>query len=229
MNVAQKIAQSIDNVLLNIRSLQQRADAADASTADRRRYADAVEQINYLKLKRDIRDMRRADQIEQEQDRERALHNIDLCSKHQRNYDDLFALHGRRAQEPDANADPYSYRRDLFRTAQRYLPSDHALAGFDPADIDGHTMPVMEKQLFDALREQADRPTGDARPDSADHPRAKRIVTDPLSGARTVSYHARTSFIKDMGRRGSIVSRLGPQSAGRGIVFPAIEFVSARR
>jgi hypothetical protein len=54
--------------------------------------------------------------------------------------------------------------------------------------------------MFEALREQAESPTGDNLPPTPDHPKAKREVFDDSLGRKVVVYKARESFIKSMGR-----------------------------
>jgi hypothetical protein len=144
---------------------------------------------------------REAEQAEREQARRDRLRRwADRCDQHQRRYDAVFEGFGRRAPEPAADAHPPSYRRDLFRIGQSMLPSGHDWAKGDPDDIGPSAIAAMEEQLLQALREQAERPTGDNVPQTVDDPRAKREVFDDSLGRKVTVYKARRSFIHDFTR-----------------------------
>jgi hypothetical protein len=150
----------------------------------------------------------RADAVaEAEEERDRLRRDAELCAKHQRKYEDLFERFGKRAPEPRADDDPYDYRRQLFALAQSMLPSQHELTGFDPREIDGSAIIPFEKQLFEALHQEAEQPSGDNVPDDVFDPRAKRERMDAMGG-KFVEYRAKRSFIADMGRRGMRVAAI---------------------
>jgi hypothetical protein len=109
--------------------------------------------------------------------------------------------------------------------AQTLLPDGHALTKFDPRDLDRSAIVPMEITLFEALDEQAARPTGSNLPLSPDDPRARREVTDSM-GTKKIEFHARTSFIKDMNRTGRKVLRL--IDPVRGFVLIGPQLPSAR-
>jgi hypothetical protein len=54
--------------------------------------------------------------------------------------------------------------------------------------------------LFEAVKSEAENPTGDNLPQSPDDPRAKRIIFDDSLGRSVVTYKARESFIKGLSR-----------------------------
>jgi hypothetical protein len=173
-----------------------------------------------------------ADSAAEQERRDTMRRYADRCSQHQRNYDDAFAAFGKRAPQAAADAFPPDYRRDLFKTGQSYLPSDHPLSGVDPhEEIGPSAIETMEKQLFDALREQAARPTGDNRADSVFDPKARRVVVDPDTGQRVTTFIAKNSFIKNFAARPLRV-RFVDHKTGRVMAGPpwsAQELSSLRR
>jgi hypothetical protein len=54
-----------------------------------------------------------------------------------------------------------------------------------------------ERQLFEALRSQAENSTGNNRADSVNDPKARREVVDPDTGRKEIRYIAKRSFIRD--------------------------------
>jgi hypothetical protein len=137
-----------------------------------------------------------AEQAEQER-RDRARRHADRCSEHQRRYDEAFGLFGKKAPEPAADAFPPTYRRDLFRHGQRMLPDGHELTDFDPEELSSSTIIPFEERLLDALKNEAERPSGSNLP--KDGSIIERTRTDSRSGAREVRFFGRHSFIRSMG------------------------------
>jgi hypothetical protein len=160
-----------------------------------------IEKINRTNERIDRMLNARADSYNSEAERERRdtmRRHADRCTAHQARYDSAFEPFGKRAPQAAADAFPPDYRRDLFRVGQSMLPSDHELAGVDPHDeIGPSAIAAMEAQLLQALREQAENPTGDNRADSVNDPRARRVVVDPDTGQRVTHYIAKRSFIRD--------------------------------
>jgi hypothetical protein len=112
-----------------------------AETLDRLNRAtsklDALSDYQYHKAKRDIAEWKRADSAAEDWRRDTMRRHADRCGQHQVRYDSMFEPFGKRAPQPEADAYPPDYRRDLFRVGQSMLPSDHDLVGFDPNDLDG--------------------------------------------------------------------------------------------
>jgi hypothetical protein len=145
------------------------------------------------------------------------------CGEHQRRYDESFAAFGKKAPPPLADDRPPAYRRRLFSIGQSMLPSSHKLVGFKAADLDGHVIRPYEEMLLEALAAEAATPSGDNLPENVNDPRAKREVLDDSTGARTVTFHAKRSFIHGLSRPGRRVAMLGPRRVG-GVMFPPIIF-----
>jgi hypothetical protein len=163
---------------------------------------DAMADYQYHKAKRDIAEWKRADSVAEDWRRDTMRKHADRCGEHQVRYDSMFEPFGKRAPQPEADDFPPTYRRDLFRVGQSMLPSDHDLVGFDPNDLDGTVIAPMEEKLFEALRQQAEEPTGDNVPQSPWDPKARREVFDDSLQRKIVTYVAKESFIKAMNRPG---------------------------
>jgi hypothetical protein len=161
-----------------------------------RRKLDALGDYQYEKAKRDIAEMRRADDAAEDWRRDTMRRHSARCDEHQARYDEAFEPHGKRAPPPLADDYPPDYRRQLFAIGQSMLPSGHDLTGFSPDDLDGTVIVPYEKMLFEALRKEAERPTGDNLPRDVYDPKARREVFDD-SQRKLVVYLARKSFIKD--------------------------------
>jgi hypothetical protein len=180
--------------------------AQDALDRANRRLGLAAD-VAFERARRDASEMKRADVLEAEEAREKARRDRSRCREHQSNYEERFAKHGVKAPMAVADDTGPSFRRKLFSVAQTLLPNGHALTRFNPRDLDGSAIVPMEQQLFEALDEQAVRPTGSNLPLSPDDPRARRETTDAM-GTKRVEFHAKRSFIADMGRPGRKVLRL---------------------
>jgi len=130
-------------------------------------------------------------------------------------------------EPPMARSDEWSsdYERRLVRGLQRRLPPRSELA--DPIMLDG----VPDGKAFEnfatsirsAAASEADRPSFDNRPDSVDDPRARRERADPETGARTIEWIAKRSFISDLSRPGLRVARLLDPVSGRVLYGRAFE------
>jgi hypothetical protein len=66
----------------------------------------------------------------------------------------------------------------------------------------------MEGKLFEALRKEAEEPTGDNLPESPNDPKAKREIFDDSLGRKVTTYKAKRSFIHDYCRPALRVVRL---------------------
>jgi hypothetical protein len=164
------------------------------------RRLDLAAEAAFQRAQRDVRAMRRADDAERQERRDRARKDAQRCGEHQRRYDEVFERLGRKAPAPAADASPPDYRREPFGLGQSYLPRDHELVGLDPSGIDSSAIIPLEKQLIAALEREADEPSGDNMAETPDDPRAMRTRHDSFTGERRTEFHARESFIKGLSR-----------------------------
>jgi hypothetical protein len=174
------------------------SDLVDRVGAATRRL-DLVADAALERARYDVRAMRRADDAEREEQREQARRDRARCAEHQARFDERFTRHSVKAPLPAADEAPPTYRRRLFGIGQSLLPSGHELTGLDAADLDKSAIVEFERQLFDALDEEAESPSGSNLPKTVDDPRAKRERMDS-AGGKTVTWHAKQSFIKGMMR-----------------------------
>jgi hypothetical protein len=221
MNMAERILQST-------RELERRLDERDRANATDRRYDAAKAAISDERDRRWLHEQRRADAVEEDEERARLRRDGDLCLKHQTNYDQAFGPFGRKAAPPQSGESAYDYRRRLFTQAQSMLPDRHRFADMRAGDLDGHVLPPMEGELFKALGEEAKSPSGSNLPEDPSDRKARRDVLDDSTGLRHTEFRAKRSFIYNMSRPGRIVARLGPQRTGSGYTFPGIVFQGAR-
>jgi hypothetical protein len=199
-------------------------------------YQDAFDRIDrrlglaadvaYERARRDVAAMRRADDAERQERRDRVRKDASRCGEHQRNYDDVFERLGKKAPPPTADDNPPDYRRQLFRIGQSMLPSDHELTELDPEEIGPSEIVPLEKQLLEALAAEGETPTGDNVAETPYDPRAMRTRQDSFTGERKVEYHAKRSFIADMSRKGRRVLRIINPVTGDILFGPA--YPSAR-
>jgi hypothetical protein len=193
------------------------------------RKLNALAEFNYLKAKRQFAEWRADDAEAENWRRDMMRKHADRCLAHQSRYDEAFEPFGKRAPQPEADAFPPDYRRKLFAIGQSMLPSDHELTQIgDPRDLDGGAIVRFEKQLFDALRKEAETPTGDNRADSVNDPKARREIVDPDTGRRTIQYFAKNSFIKDFVRPALRVLRLMDPVKGIVLHGPPFDRVPGR-
>jgi hypothetical protein len=153
----------------------------------------------------------RADAAEEAENERQWLRDCaEACRELQERYDSAFAPFSRKAPQPEADANPRSYRCDLFKVGQSMLPSGHELTKQSRDEMEGlshNAFSNLERLLLAALAKEAEEPSGDNVPDDVADPRAKRERTDAMGG-KFVEYHAKRSFIADLGRRGMRVAAI---------------------
>jgi hypothetical protein len=66
----------------------------------------------------------------------------------------------------------------------------------------------LEKQLLEALEQEAETPSGDNLAETPDDPRAMRNREDSATGQRITEFFAKRLFIADMNRKGRRVLRI---------------------
>jgi hypothetical protein len=143
-----------------------------------------------------------AEQAEQER-RDRVLRHGDAIRRHQARYDGAFSSFGEQTPQPINGEYPGDYRRGLFAALQRKLPPDHDLAGVDPEELGTSLIGKLEPELLEAAGDEAERPSEANLP--RDGSMLERSRMDSRTGARTINFYGRESFIKAMGaqpRRG---------------------------
>jgi hypothetical protein len=173
--------------------------------ADIDRKANLIADAQRERARRDVRDMRRADAIDQEERREKARRDAERCLEHQRAYDDSFQKFGRRAPAPAADDRARDYRRRLYAIGQSMLPTGHALTRLDPEEIDGTAIQPLEAQLLEALDRESEEPTGDNLPEGEPREVSKM---DSATGLRKTEFFGKRSFIHDFARPGRRVARI---------------------
>jgi hypothetical protein len=127
---------------------------------------------------------------------------------YQDRYDQVLEKWGRRAPAPVLTQSPRSYRRDVLRFAQTFLPENDQWRGIPSAEIDrmdSTTIGVVESQILDALRTAAQHPASVAmsaagRPDSL-CPGIRYVETRDNNGQMVRTFHGE-SFVKYFGRPG---------------------------
>jgi hypothetical protein len=83
------------------------ADLNDRITTTNRRL-DLAADVALERARRDVKAMRRADALDQEEAREKARRDAARCARHQSVYDQAFQKFGKRASEPTVDAHPPS-------------------------------------------------------------------------------------------------------------------------
>jgi hypothetical protein len=201
MAEAKTALQYLNDLGMRVKSLDERINASQTrDDASAEKFSAAIDRLKgvadrelVLQYDRFARD--RAN--EADAGRERARADSVRCEQHQHNYDQAFQPFNKRAPAPASDAHPGTYRRELFREAQRLLPSSSGLAGITAARIDSSAIVPFEQKLFEELRQEANAPSWENRPDTCDDPRALRVKTD-ASGLKSYEFHAKESFIKNM-------------------------------
>ena len=150
---------------------------------------------------------RRAERAEREReaaDRARAdslKHIRDLRLKY-----DVYRDFGTLAPPAVEGERPGAYRQRLYEGLRRRLPSDHDLAQVYADDVPADAARQFEKMMFDAARAEAAKPSAANLPPSGEL--VRRDLVDPMSGQRTIGWHGRESFIKQLGRESARVVRI---------------------
>jgi hypothetical protein len=197
---------------------QNYTDRIDAAS----RRLDIAADVAVEKARRELREMKRADALDAEERRERVRKDRERNIEHCVRYDAVFGRHGVRAPQAVADEAPPVYRRRLYALGQSMLPVGHTLIDFDPRGIGPDAIIPLEAQLLQELEREGDQPTGSNRPLSPDDPRARHERVDSMGG-KTITYEAKESFIKSLGRPGRKVLRIIDAPRGRviwGAQFP---------
>jgi hypothetical protein len=163
------------------------------------RRLDLVADAALERARYDVREMRRADDAERDEERERIRRDRDRCIEHQSRYDEAFRKFGQQAPLPAADDHPPDYRRRLFGIGQSMLPRGHKFTKFDAREIDGGAIREFERQLLQALDEEAENPSGDNLPGPGE-PLREVTKTDSATNERVTKFYGAESFIKGLSR-----------------------------
>jgi hypothetical protein len=159
----------------------------------------------------------RADALNSQAEEERRdlmRKHADRCTEHRLRYDAVFQPFGRRAPEPAADDAPPDYRRRLIGHGLSMLPSNHEMVGIDPEELGPSAVVPIEQKLFEALQQEAENPSYENLPDTVNDPRAKRETYADDSGRKVITFHAKTSFVKDFAARPQRVLRICDPNKG---------------
>jgi hypothetical protein len=217
MNMAQAILAAQDRNLAETRELRQRLDQRDAAGASRRRFDDAFVAVDYQLKKRELAAAKRADETAAARQREVSRINAEVCDRIRFAYADAFAEHGAEPPLPLHGEGYNAYRNRCLQAHIDRLPDEHQFAHVRADSFADPARNQLEKiVLSDSFRE-ANAPSGSNLPETVDDPRSMRTRIDPATGARSVEFRAKRSFIAGLSRVGHRVIRLC--DPGRGIVL----------
>ena len=174
-------------------------DRIDGST----RRIDAM--LNNL-ANREAERQRAEDAEREEARRVRMRDNAERRRQFGARYADALRLLASKCRRQSTARSTGEYRKRLYEGLRRKLPSDHSLADVDADDIPGSAARIFEQQLLEAAKLEAAKPSVENLPASGEL--VRRDLTDPMTGLRTINWHGRESFIKQMSRGGQKVLRI---------------------
>jgi hypothetical protein len=173
------------------------ADLIDKINATSRRI-DALSDIAYLKAKRDLAQMRADDREVEDWRRAQMQRDAHHCRSHQARYDAVFQAHGQTTPQPGGDESPGDYRRRLLQNLiDSKLPRGDRWRGAKADDFNTETIKAAEPQIMEAAKREGENPTN-----LEEGELARRDSVDPDTGARTVRWLGKTSFIKAFARPG---------------------------
>ena len=124
----------------------------------------------------------------------------------QTRYDDAFAAFGTRAPQPVEGERPGQYRRRMFELLRNKLPTSNEWFDVRADDIPPSARSQIEAMVISAAMREGMRPSPENLP--RDGSLVRRERTDQDTGARSVEWLGRKSFIADMGRQSQYVHRI---------------------
>jgi hypothetical protein len=150
----------------------------------------------------------RAEDAEREEARRvRMRDNAERRREFGARYADAFAAFGVEMPPPVDNESAGEYRKRLFNRLVRKLPRSHSLADVRADDIPGGAAARnFEQLLLEAVKLEAERPSPENLP--RDGSLIRRDETDPMTGAHSIKWLGKESFIKSMGRPSGRVLRI---------------------
>src|SRR5271165_2900079 len=188
-------------VVAVVASQEQRPVSGRASAAQQRfdETLSRADQVLRERLRRERAAMERADAEQRRSDDAEVRADDDRCRDLAAAYQEDFARHG--AEPPLFRSDEWSdaYERRLLRSLQRRLDPASDLANTKLLDgVRGPAFRNFAEIIRQAAADEAAKPSYSNLPESVYDPRAKLERQDSATGARTIEWRARTSFIADM-------------------------------
>jgi hypothetical protein len=202
MNMAEKISGQIDTVMARVHQLDRRLEAERAEAVERaqreRRYSSAAADVDYLVRKDSLHRLQQQEADRIAEAREQDRHHAESRQRIQTRYDDAFASFGEHTPPPVADEYPGDYRRRLLQRLINKLPAGSDWATSRADDFDSAAIKPIEAQVLAAAKVEGDWPSRQNLP--RDGSMVKRERVDRATGARTTTWHGRTSFIKALTR-----------------------------
>jgi hypothetical protein len=121
-------------------------------------------------------------------------------------YDSAFRAFGVQTPPAVEGERPGQYRQRLYEGLRRKLPSNHELFSTRADDIPASAAKNFERMVIEAAMAEATKPSLENLPASGEL--LRRDTVDPMTGARSIGWHGRESFIKSLGRPGGRVLRI---------------------
>ena len=150
---------------------------------------------------------RRAEDAERDRaNADRARADSEKCRQAQVFYSDAYEAFGTLTPQPVDGEKPGRYRQRLYEGLRRKLPSDH-----DLFDVRADDLPASAARNFEQMMLAAALREG-LKPSEANLPRDGSLVrrerTDAMSGAKSIEWMGRESFLKSMGHPPQRVLRI---------------------
>ena len=145
-------------------------------------------------------------------EREQARADSERRREIQVKYDSAFEAFGTRAPQPVEGERPGAYRRRMFELLRTKLPSDHEWADVRADDVPASARTQIEALVIKAAMAEGLKPSPENLP--RDGSLIRRERTDQDTGARSIEWLGRRSFIADMGRESQLVARIADPRRG---------------
>jgi hypothetical protein len=147
-----------------------------------------------------------AEAAESERVRNDSFRRIEVAAK----YQSAFASFGEQVPQASADERPGQYRARLYETLRRRLPSSNEWADVRADSVPASARDQIESMVINAAKAEGERPSVvNLPPDRM----VQRNRVDENSGAKTVEWFGRESFIKGLSQPGRKVTRfLDPRS-----------------
>jgi hypothetical protein len=173
------------------------ADLIDKINATTRRL-DALTDHASERSRRERAQWRNDDREAESWRRDQMRKDAENCRKHQARFDEVFRAHGQETPAPLGDEAPGDYRRRLLQNLiDSKLPRGDRWRGARADEFDTETIKASEPQILEAATREGENPT-----DLEEGELVRRDSIDPDTGARTVRWLGKTSFIKGFVRPG---------------------------
>ena len=156
--------------------------------------------------RREIERQRAEDAERMMADAAQAREDAERRRQYQVRYDDAFQAFGERCPQPAADERPGAYRRRLFEHLRRKLPDSNEWSGVRADDVPPSARGQIEALVIKAAMGEGLKPSVENLPASGELVRRER--TDQDTGARSIEWLGRRSYIADMGREAQRVLRI---------------------